>query len=121
MGERGRGHVYLQNGAWHLQFYTAENRDGVLVKVRKSVKLHDKDREHNSATCQAVKALREAELKKLSTGPQITAEDRPIIEYWEKRFLPYCEEELKTGPRTAANTFEAVHHSRLPTGLQSAP
>jgi integrase len=100
MGERGRGHVYLQNGAWHLQFYTAENRDGVLVKVRKSVKLHDKDREHNSATCQAVKALREAELKKLSTGPQITAEDRPIIEYWEKRFLPYCEEELKTGPRT---------------------
>lgn len=49
MAERGRGYVYLQHGAWHLQFYQTENRDGVLVKVRKSVKLADKDREHNSA------------------------------------------------------------------------
>jgi hypothetical protein len=51
MGERGRGHIYLQRGAWYLQFYQTENRDGVLVKVRKSVFLHDKDREHNSASC----------------------------------------------------------------------
>ena len=62
----------LQHGAWHLQFYQTENRDGVLRQVRKSVKLHDKDREHNSATCKAVKALRDTELAKVSTGPQIT-------------------------------------------------
>lgn len=99
-GERGRGHIYLQHGAWYLQFYQAENRDGVLVKVRKSVFLHDKDREHNSATCKAVKALRDKELTKVSTGPQITGEDRKVVDYWEQRFLPYCEEILKTGPRT---------------------
>lgn len=99
-GERGRGHVYLQHGAWFLQFYQTENRDGVLAKVRKSVFLHDKDREHNSASCKAVKALRDKELTKVITGPQITAEDQRIVDYWDKRFLPYCEEILKTGPRT---------------------
>jgi integrase len=99
-GERGRGHVYEQHGAWFLQFYQNENRDGELVRVRKSVKLHDKDREHNSATCKAVKALRDKELAKVSTGPQITKEDQRIVDFWEKRYLPYCEEELKTGPRT---------------------
>ncbi|MBZ5687209.1 MAG: site-specific integrase [Acidobacteriia bacterium] len=98
-GERGRGHIYLQHGAWYLQFYQAENRDGELVKVRRSVFLHDKDREHNTATCKAVKALRDSELTKLSTGPQITADDQRIVDYWVNRFLPYCEEELKTGPR----------------------
>lgn len=100
MGERGRGHVYLQHGAWFLQFYQPENRDGVVVKVRKSVKLHDKDREHNSATCKAVKALRDRELAKVSTTPTVTADDMRVVDYWEQRFLPYCTEELKTGPRT---------------------
>lgn len=99
MGERGRGHIYLQHGAWYLQFYQPENRDGGLVKVRKSVKLHDKDREHNSATCKAVKALRDKELTKVSTTPTITADDMRVVDYWEQRFLPYCQEELKTGPR----------------------
>jgi integrase len=99
MGERGRGHIYLQHGAWYLQVYQTENRDGVLVKVRKSVFLQDKDREHNSASCKAVRLLRDKELTKVSTGPQITAEDRKVVQYWEQRFLPYCEEILKVGPR----------------------
>jgi integrase len=99
-GERGRGHIYLQHGAWYLQFYQSENRDGVLVKIRKTVFLHDKDREHNSATCKAVKALRDKELTKVSTTPTITADDMRVVEYWDQRFLPYCEEILKTGPRT---------------------
>jgi integrase len=99
MAERGRGYVYLQHGAWHFQFYQTENRDGVLVRARKSVKLHDKDREHNSATCKAVKALRDKELTKLDTAPAITKEDQSIVVYWEKRYLPYCEETIAVGPR----------------------
>lgn len=99
MGERGRGHIYLQHKAWYLQFYQTENRDGELVKVRKSLFLHAKDREHNSATCKAVKALRDKELTKVSTGPQITAEDQKVVEYWDRRFLPYCEEIVAVGPR----------------------
>src|ERR1700685_385462 len=98
-GERGRGHVYEQHGAWFLQFYQSENRDGELVKVRRSVKLADKDREHNSATCKAVKALRDKELRKVSTGTQITAEDKKFVDYWDQRYLPYCEETIAVGPR----------------------
>jgi integrase len=101
-GERGRGHVYLQHDAWYLQFYQTENRDGVLVRMRKSVKLHDKDREHNSATCKAVKALRDKELTKLSTAPAITAEDMKVVDFWETQYLPYCEKEWKgTGMRAS--------------------
>ena len=98
-GERGRGHVYEQHGAWYLQFYQSENREGVLVKVRKSVFLHDKDREHNSPTCKAVKALRDKELAKASTTPTITADDKKVVDYWEQRYLPYCEETIAVGPR----------------------
>ena len=36
------------HGARHFRFYITENHEGKLVKVKKSVKLHDKDREHNS-------------------------------------------------------------------------
>ncbi|HKV79779.1 MAG TPA: site-specific integrase [Candidatus Sulfotelmatobacter sp.] len=100
MGERGRGHVYLQHGTtWYLQFYQTENREGKLVKVRKSVKLADKDREHNSATCKAIKVLRDRELAKITNAPTITAEDMRVVEYWEQRFLPWCQEVLETGPR----------------------
>lgn len=110
MGERGRGHVYLQHGTtWYLQFYTTENRDGKLVTVRKSVKLHDKDREHNSATCKAVMALRNAELAKIITGPQITAEDRTVVDFWEKRFLKWCEAkiEIEGHPRNGQTRLKA--------------
>jgi integrase len=61
--------------------------------------LHNKDRKHNSDTCKAVRSLRDKELTKVSTGPQITAEDIRVIDFWERRFLPYCEEILQTGPR----------------------
>jgi hypothetical protein len=54
--ENGRGHVYLQHGAWYLQYYQSEMRDGETVRVRRSVKLADKDREHGIATCEAVSA-----------------------------------------------------------------
>jgi hypothetical protein len=51
MSKWGSGHTYKKADAWHLQFYQTENHDGELVKVRKWVKLADRDREHNSATC----------------------------------------------------------------------
>jgi hypothetical protein len=83
----------------------------VLVKVRKSLKLHDKDREHNSAFCKAVKALRDSEIIKVSTGPQITKDDMTVVDYWTNKFLPWYEEEMQTGsrqkqPRKKASTIK---------------
>lgn len=89
--EHGRGSVYEQHGAWYLQYYTSEMRDGVMIRVRKSVKLHDCDREHNSATCKAVRSLRDAELLKVSTAPAVTGEDLKIADFWTNTYLPYCD------------------------------
>ena len=109
MGERGRGHVYLQhNTTWFLQFYQSENRDGKLVKVRKSVKLADKDRERNSATCKAFKALRDRELAKITNTPTITKDDMRVVDYWTTKFLPWCEAKLEIGPRKGQTRLKAT-------------
>jgi integrase len=100
--ERGRGHVYLQHDAWYLQFYIKEMRVGDVVRLRRSVFLHKKDREHSTATCRAIKLLRDKELTKLSTAPTITAEDMKVVDFWETQYLPYCEKEWKgTGMRAS--------------------
>src|SRR5260370_29824269 len=93
--ERGRGTVYEQHGAWHLQFYTKEMRDGELKPVRRSVKLADRDREHNCATCKAVRLLRDAELMKVRTAAPVTGEELKIVDFWTSQYLPYCEKQWK--------------------------
>jgi integrase len=98
--ERGRGTVYEQHGAWHLQFYTREMRDGQMKRVRRSVKLHDKDREHNSATCKAVRLLRDAELMKVKTAVPVTGEELKIVDFWTTHYLPYCN---RDDPKTPAS------------------
>jgi integrase len=100
--EHGRGHVYQQHGAWYLQYYQSEMRDGGTVRVRRSVKLANVDREHNSATSKAVRFLRQKELTKVSTAPAVTTEDLRVVDFWENQYLPYCEKEWKgTGMRTS--------------------
>jgi integrase len=113
--EHGRGHVYQQHGAWYLQYYQSEMRDGGPVRVRRSVKLADVDREHNSATCKAVRLLRQKELTKVSTAPAITTEDLRVVDFWETQYLPYCEKEWKgTGMRTSTvRGFKQVWRQHL--------
>jgi hypothetical protein len=69
--EHGRGDVYLQQGAWYLQYYQSEMRDGETVRVRKSVKLAVKDREHGTTTCEAARLPRQKELTMVSTVPAV--------------------------------------------------
>ena len=100
--EHGRGHVYLQHGAWYLQYYQSEMRDGETVRARRSVKLADKDCEHGTATCDAVRLLRQKELTKVSTAPTVTTEDVKVVDFWETQYLPSCEKEWKgTGDSTS--------------------
>jgi integrase len=114
-GERGRGHVYLQHDAWYLQFYIKEMRDGDVVRLRRSVFLHKKDREHSTATCRAIKLLRDKELTKLSIAPAITAEDMKVVDFWEHHYLLYCEKEWKgTGMRASTvRGFKQVWNQHL--------
>jgi integrase len=98
-GERGRGHVYLQHGAWYLQYYEREMRDGVEVRLRRSVFLHKKERGYDSATCKAISDLRTQELAKLPASSTALASDMRVVDYWDTRFLPYCKEVMEHGPR----------------------
>ena len=113
--EHGRGHVYQQHGAWYLQYYQSEMRDGMTVRVRRSVKLADVDREHNSATCKAVRLLRQKELTKVSTAPAVTTDDLRVVDFWETQYLPYCEKEWKgTGMRASTvRGFKQVWRQHL--------
>lgn len=102
MGKWGSGYVYEQSGAWHLQFYQSEVRHGKVVRVRKSRKLCEKDREHG---LQHARKLARAEMGKADRA--ITAEDMKVTDFWDTRFLPYCEEIVKlTGkPRRKTSTM----------------
>ena len=113
--EHGRGHVYEQHGAWYLQYYTSEMRDGVSTRVRRSVKLADHDREHSSATCKAIRLLRQKELTKVSNAPAVTGEDLRIVDFWTSQYLPYCEKEWKgTGMRASTvRGFKQVWRQHL--------
>jgi integrase len=83
--------------------------------VRKSVKLADKDREHNSATCKAVRLLRDAELMKVKTASPVTGEELKIVDFWAAQYLPYCEKEWKgTGMRpTTIRGFNQMWNQHL--------
>jgi integrase len=112
MGKWGSGHVYKQSGAWHLQFYTGqtEMRKGVLVKVRKSKRLC----EAKGVTQKHVNGLAAAEMANLESHP-ITTDDMPVTEFWEHRYLPYCEKEWKgTGMRASTvRGFKQVWNQHL--------
>jgi len=97
MGKWGSGHVYKKAGAWHLQFYTSEMRQGRLVKVRRSKRLCDA----KGVTQKHVNGLASAEMAK-SESLTITIENMMVIDFWETQYLPYCETQWKgTGMRAS--------------------
>jgi integrase len=98
MGKWGSGHIYKQSGAWHLQFYQNEkNAAGELVRVRRSKKLC----EAKGVTQKYVNGLAAAEMGKIESRT-ITIEDMPVVDFWEKHYLPYCQKEWKgTGMRAS--------------------
>ncbi len=79
------------------------------------MKLADKDREHNSATCKAIRLLRQKHMMGVSTAPTVTAEDITVVEFWESQYLPYCEKEWKgTGMRASTvRGFKQVWNQHL--------
>jgi integrase len=93
MGKWGSGHVYKQSGAWHLQFY--QGKDAAGKPIRKSKRLC----EAKGVTQKHVNGLAASEMAKVESHP-ITTADMPVTEFWEHRYLPYCEKEWKgTGMR----------------------
>jgi len=110
MGKWGSGHVYKKAGAWHLQFYTSEMREGRLVKVRRSKRLC----EAKGVTQKHVNSLASAEMAK-SESQTITTGDMMVVDFWETQYLPYCENEWKgTGMRdTTVRGYKQIWNQHL--------
>jgi integrase len=106
MSRYQRGHIYEAFGAFHVRFYQTELRDGQLARVQKSHRLCAKDRKHYSAKSKPVQLLCDDFMRKVNTAT-VTEQDMTVAQFWEKRYLPYCEEIVKlTGePRKKASTI----------------
>jgi integrase len=91
-GTYGNGHVFEGHGAWYLQYYQNGKRE--------TIRLADRDSIHTSANCKAIRLLRQKHMMGVTSSPNNPlAKDMRVVEYWEQRFIPYCEEIVSVGPR----------------------
>jgi integrase len=106
-GAYGNGYVFERHGAWYLQYY----QNG----ARKTVQLAPVDREHKSATCRAIRLLRQKHMTGVTLSPRNTANDLSVVDFWESVYLPYCETQWKgTGMRpTSVRSFKQIWKQHL--------
>jgi integrase len=84
--------------AFHIHYYITSVNDGLPVRVLKSEKLCDRDDRHFSATCPAVSELAAKVMARVNTADhqRPLKDDLAVSEFYERHFLPYCEEKLQT-------------------------
>jgi integrase len=82
--------------AFHIHYYVTKVEDGEPIRVLKSEKLCDRDDRHFSTTCPAVQDLAAKVMARVNTADRQRPlkNDLPVSEFFERRFLPYCEEVL---------------------------
>jgi integrase len=104
------GTVFESYKAFRVKFYQTEMRNGEPVRVHKTHKLCKKDATHYSTTCKAVKKLAHDFMVGINAkdGTVENTESITVAEFFESRFIPYCEEILprKGRPRRRANTVD---------------
>ena len=94
MGRHQTGHVYEASGAFYVRFYTGRqklNKKGALKPEMSSHRLCETNDKYYSRTCKAVKLLRDQFMSTVNTQPIYTGADIRIADFWEQRYLPYCE------------------------------
>src|SRR5271166_3943339 len=110
MGHLQRGYVYEASGFFYVRYNVTEIVDGEPKRVQRSHKLVEVGasvpQEEGGGTyymkdrkpCKALKLLRDKFMLEINQGQQSTRRDlqhdMPISEFWEHRYLPYCEEVL---------------------------
>jgi integrase len=108
------GTVFLSFKAFRIKYYQTEMRDGEPVRVHKTHKLCKKDATHYSTTCKAVKKLAHDYMVGINAkdGTVENTESVTVAEFFDSRFIPYCEEvSQRTGrPRQRPNTVAGHKH-----------
>jgi integrase len=100
MGRIQRGYLYEASGSFYVRYYTGrtiQNKKGVRVPEQLSHRLCEKNDKYYARTAKAVKLLRDDFMHKLNQEQAShhavnRAEDMPVVDFWEERYLPYCED-----------------------------
>jgi len=109
MGHLQRGYVYEASGYFFVRHNVTEIVDGEAKRVQRSHRLCAKGGKNYARDCKAVKLLRDEFMLTINQGQNSgyrLQQDMPVSEFWEQRYLPYCEEIVKlTGkPRKKPST-----------------
>jgi integrase len=108
-----RGYVYEASGFFFVRYCTTEIVDGQPQRVQRSHRLCEKDgRTYKDKTSRSVRLLRDEFMLKINQqdsqhSSHAFQQDMRVADFWEQRYLPYCEEVIKlTGePRKKASTI----------------
>ncbi len=109
MSRLQRGYIYEASGSFFVRYCVTEIVDGQTQRVQRSYRLCEKGGKYYARDCKQVKLLRDEHMLKINQNQQTPSrlqQDMPISEFWERRYLPYCEEVLTlTGqPRRKPST-----------------
>src|ERR1039458_1304823 len=95
MGRHQTGYIFeSKSGAFHLRYYTTEIADGQPRRVQRSHLLCRRDSKHFSKTCKAVKLLRDEFMRTVNVN-QANESDMRVTDFWEQRYLPFVQENMK--------------------------
>jgi integrase len=102
-----KGYVFKASSAWHVRYYTTVAGE----RTQKCVRLCIADRENSSKKSKLVEARRREVMDPIN-AMTVTADDLTISQFYENRFLSYCEEivELTGRPRMKASTMRCYEH-----------
>jgi integrase len=110
MGRIQTGYIYEASGAFFVRYYVTQIVDGQPQRVQRSARLCEKNDKYYGVKSQAVKRLRNEFMTKINSqesgrGGRVH-QDMSVVNFWEQRYLPYCEEILPlTGkPRKKPST-----------------
>jgi integrase len=83
------GSIYKAYGAYHLKYYATVMREGKAVRAQRSHRLCDDSKTKKFAKGEAADFIAKINLadKRVIAGSDLT-----VAEFFEKRFIPYCEE-----------------------------
>ncbi|MBI3476678.1 MAG: hypothetical protein HY010_13175 [Acidobacteria bacterium] len=97
------GSIYKHNGSWFLKYRTTELKDGTAQRVHKTERLCSVNGEQHHRFCEkraehrTKKSVADVRDKIMQTVNAAQSNGQPqqdmsISDFWEQRYLPYCEE-----------------------------
>lgn len=90
-----KGYLYEASGAFYLRYYRTEIIDGVEKRIQISHRLCMKDKkDHLSIKSKAVRLLQQEHMLRVNQGIELDSPALPdmrIVDFWEQKYLPYCE------------------------------